>query len=282
MREKNEKEEPMIEVRNLYAEYDGVQVLRDVSLEVYPQEIMVILGPSGCGKSTLLKHIVGLLAPVSGTVKLFGVPLEEMTEDQYRETLKKMGMLFQGGALLGSMTVGENVALPIREHTDLDEETIELVVNMKLSLVGLAGCAHLMPSQLSGGMRKRAGLARALALDPEVLLFDEPTAGLDPVMSAGMDRLLLRLRNALDMTAVVVTHELSSVRTIADRVTMLDDGEIIAYGSLYDVETSQEPRVRDFLEARYKEPGPSELLMRTLEKGDDGTGSRAEPAGRGG
>lgn len=256
--------EPLIEVKNLNSEYDGEPILKNVSIEVYPKEILVILGPSGCGKSTLLKHIVGLLEPVSGTVKLFGRALDDMTEPEYRETLKNMGMLFQGGALLGSMTVGENVALPIEEHTNLDKETIDLVVSIKLSLVGLAGCEKLLPSQLSGGMRKRAGLARALALDPEVLLFDEPTAGLDPITSAGMDHLILRLRRALSMTAVIVTHELKSVRAIADRVTLLDDGEVIAYGTLYEVETSREPRVRRFLEATFDEPGPSELLMRTL------------------
>lgn len=256
-------------MKGLCSEYDNEPMLKNVNIEVYPREIMVILGASGCGKSTLLKHIVGLLKPVSGSVRLFGRDIDEMTEDEYRDTLKNMGMLFQGGALLGSMTVGENVALPILEHTDLDKETIALVVSIKLSLVGLAGCEKLMPSQLSGGMRKRAGLARALALDPEVLLFDEPTAGLDPITSAGMDRLILRLRRALAMTAVIVTHELKSVRAIADRVTLLDAGEVIAYGSLYEVETSQEPRVRRFLEATFDEPGPSELLMRTLEPDTD-------------
>lgn len=257
--------EPLIEVRDLYSEYETKRVLKGVSLEVYPGEIMVIMGPSGCGKSTLLKNMVGLLEPSSGTVSLFGKRLDKMTDAEYRETLKNMGMLFQGGALLGSMTVGDNIALPIREHTDLDAKTIDLVVGIKLSLVGLAGCEKLMPSELSGGMRKRAGLARALALDPDVLLFDEPTAGLDPVTSAGMDRLILRLRKALDMTAVVVTHELQSVRTIADRVTLLDEGDVIAYGPLDEVEGSQEPRVRKFLDAQYEEVGPSELLMRTLE-----------------
>ena len=258
----------VIEVRNLFTEYEDKKVLHDISMEVYPKEIMVILGPSGCGKSTLLKHIVGLLSPVSGTVKLFGKDIKDMGEDEYFQTLRRMGMLFQGGALLGSMTVGENVALPIREHTKLDGATIDLVVGIKLSLVGLAGCEALMPSELSGGMRKRAGLARAIALDPEVLLFDEPTAGLDPVTSAGLDQLVLRLRRGLDMTAVVVTHELSTMRTIADRVTLLEDGEIIAYGTLEEIEGSEEPRVTKFLEARYKEEGPSELLMETLEGGD--------------
>jgi len=258
----------VIEVRHLYTEYEDKKVLHDISMEVYPKEIMVILGPSGCGKSTLLKHMVGLLHPVSGTVKLFGKDIEDMSEDDYFQTLRRMGMLFQGGALLGSMTVGENVALPIREHTKLDNATIELVVGIKLSLVGLAGCETLMPSELSGGMRKRAGLARAIALDPEVLLFDEPTAGLDPVTSAGLDQLVLRLRKGLDMTAVVVTHELSTMRTIADRVTLMEDGEIIAYGTLEEIESSKEPRVTKFLEARYKEAGPSELLLETLEEGD--------------
>jgi len=262
--------EPLIEVKRLCSEYDGRPILKDVSIEVYPKEIMVILGPSGCGKTTLLKHIVGLLDPVAGAVKLFGRDLDKMDESEYREILKNMGMLFQGGALLGSMSVGDNVALPIREHTTLDKDTIDLVISIKLSLVGLAGCEDLMPSELSGGMRKRAGLARALALDPEVLLFDEPTAGLDPSTSAGMDRLILRLRRALSMTAVIVTHELKSVRAIADRVTLLDDGEVIAYGSLYEVETSQEPRVRKFLDATFDEPGPSELLMRTLVPDDNG------------
>lgn len=258
---------PVIEVKDLYSEYEDKRVLHGVSLEVYPKEIMVILGPSGCGKSTLLKHMVGLLTPVSGTVKLFARDISDMTDDEYMDTLKNLGMLFQGGALLGSMTVGDNVALPIREHTNLNSETIELIVGIKLSLVGLGGCERMMPAELSGGMRKRAGLARALALDPEVLLFDEPTAGLDPVTSAGMDRLILRLRRALDMTAVVVTHELKSMRAIADRVTLLDAGEVIAYGPLEEVESSKEPRVRKFLEARYEEAGPSELLMRTLDDG---------------
>lgn len=257
--------EPVIEVRNLYSEYEEKKVLHDVSMEVFPKEIMVILGPSGCGKSTLLKHIVGLLRPVSGTVKLFGKRIDQMEEDEYFETLRRMGMLFQGGALLGSMTVGDNVALPIREHTKLDKDTIDLVVSIKLSLVGLAGCEMMMPSELSGGMRKRAGLARAMALDPEVLLFDEPTAGLDPITSAGLDQLVLKLRKGLDMTAVVVTHELTTMRTIADRVTLLENGEIIAYGTLEEIDGSREPRVRRFLEARYKEEGPSELLMETLE-----------------
>ncbi len=266
--------EPLIEVKDLYSQYEDKRVLHGVSLEVLPNEIFVILGPSGCGKSTLLKHMVGLLEPISGTVSLFGRRLDEMTEDEYRETLKRMGMLFQGGALLGSMTVGDNIALPIREHTRLDETTIELVVGIKLSLVGLGGCEDLMPSELSGGMRKRAGLARALALDPELLLFDEPTAGLDPVTAAGLDRLILRLRKALDMTAVVVTHELESMRAIADRVTLLDAGEVIAYGSLDEIESSREPRVRRFLDAKFEEGGASELLMRAIEEVEEEVGDQ--------
>ena len=214
---------------------------------------MVILGGSGSGKSTLLRTLVGLERASSGEIWIQGKEFANISEDERDELRKKMGMSFQGGALFGSMTVGENVALPLQEHTDLDPSTIEIMVRLKLDQVGLSGFENYMPAQLSGGMKKRAAIARALSMDPQVLFFDEPSAGLDPIIAAGIDELILKLKKAFKMTIVVVTHELASAFLIADRMIVLDKGVIVADATVDEMKSSTQPRVRQFLD-RVPEP----------------------------
>ena len=239
-----------LEIRGLKAQYGDKVILDQVDLLVQTGEILTVLGGSGCGKSTLLKHAVGLMTPADGTVKLLGVDLAAAGEAEKREVLVRTGVLFQGGALLNSLTVAENVALPLEQHTDLPPKVISDVIRMKLSLVGLSEAAGLYPPELSGGMRKRAALARALALDPEILFCDEPSAGLDPLTAAGIDRLIKDLRDTLDMTVVVVTHEMASVEIIADRVLMLDAGNVLFDGTLDEMRRSENPTVQDYLARR--------------------------------
>ena len=228
---------PIIEVRHMIKSFGTQPVLEDINLDVYPGEIMVVIGGSGCGKSTLLRHLIGSLNPDQGTVKLFGRDITTMSEAKLNEVRKRFGILFQSAALFNSLTVGENVALPLREHTNLDESTIEIMVKIKLELVGLREHANKMPAQLSGGMKKRAGLARAIALDPQILFYDEPSSGLDPVTSAQIDRLIIDLTKKLRVTSVVVTHQMDSAFTIADRMCMLDKGRILKIGSRQEFET---------------------------------------------
>ena len=236
----------LIEVQNLSAKYGDRLVLQDVSMEVRGGEIMVILGGSGCGKTTLLKHIIGLLFPHSGTVRLFERDIARMDERDRNETLRRIGVMFQYGALLNSLTIGENVALPLQMGEGLLAPTIERIVRMKLHLVGLDHAYSLYPPELSGGMRKRAALARALARDPEILFCDEPSAGLDPVTALGIDELLLTLNGELGMTIVVVTHELRSIDRIAHRITMLESGHVLFAGGLQEAKTSGIEGVREF------------------------------------
>lgn len=213
----------IIQVKNLTAGYGSDNIiLEHVSFDVYEGEIFVILGGSGCGKSTLLKHLVGLLPPLAGRVSIDGVDLSACSEQALQQTLRKIGVLFQSGALLGSMTLAENVALPIREYTRLPQAAVDTLVRMKLNLVNLGGYEQYLPGEISGGMKKRAGLARAIALNPKILFFDEPSAGLDPIMSAELDNLILRLNKTLGTTMVIVTHELQSIFAVAQRVIMLD------------------------------------------------------------
>jgi len=245
--------ETAIEVSNLVTHYGDREILKNISLSIPKGMTTVILGGSGCGKSTLLKHLIGLLKPTKGKINILGNDITAMNEDRLNEVRKKMGILFQGAALLNSMTIMNNVSLPLREHTKLKESTIEIMVRMKLDLVGLSGFDAFYPSQLSGGMKKRAGLARALALDPELLFFDEPSAGLDPVTAAGLDELILKLGKVFRMTIVVVTHELPSVFAIADYVIMLDKGEVLFSGTLEELRASDHPRIRMFLERKPEE-----------------------------
>jgi phospholipid/cholesterol/gamma-HCH transport system ATP-binding protein len=238
----------VVGVRDLTSSYGDRQVLHGVSLQVEPAEVHVVLGPSGCGKSTLLKHLVGLLEADSGSIRLFGEEIVGRDEDALAPLLARTGVLFQGGALIQSMTVIENVMLPLREHTALARAEIELVAQLKLATVGLAAFQHLLPAELSGGMRKRAALARAIALDPELVLCDEPNAGLDPVTAAGIDRLILDLRDALGITMIVVSHELQSIRRIADHITMLQEGAVVARGGITALEQSSDPRIRSFFQ----------------------------------
>ncbi|MFY9752905.1 MAG: ABC transporter ATP-binding protein [Candidatus Acidiferrales bacterium] len=248
-----------IAVRKLRVKYGEREILHGINFTVQPGETLVILGGSGSGKSTLLRTLVGLEIPSSGDIWMRGENFAAMTEAERDELRKKMGMSFQGGALFGSMTVGDNVALPLREHTPLDDSTIEIVVRLKLDQVGLSGFENYMPAQLSGGMKKRAAIARALAMDPEILFFDEPSAGLDPIIAAGIDELILKLKKAFHMTIVVVTHELASAYLIADRMILLDKGIIVADGTTKELQGSHQPRVRQFLD-RVPEPELSEEL----------------------
>jgi phospholipid/cholesterol/gamma-HCH transport system ATP-binding protein len=250
---------PAIAVRNLRVNYGEREILHSINFEVQSGETMVILGGSGSGKSTLLRTLVGLERPSGGEIWLRGKNFAALPPGERDDLLKRMGMSFQGGALFGSMSVGDNVALPLREHTHLDESTIDIVVRLKLDQVGLSGFEAYMPAQLSGGMKKRAAIARALAMDPEILFFDEPSAGLDPIIAAGIDDLILKLKKAFRMTIVVVTHELASAYLIADRMILLDKGIIVANGTTEELRASQQPRVRQFLD-RVPEPELSEEL----------------------
>lgn len=256
-----------LEVHDLVARYGEREILRGINLRVAPGEVRVILGGSGCGKSTLLKHSIGLARPASGHVRLLGVDLAQADEPEREAVLGRIGMLFQGGALLNSLTIHENVALPIRERVSLPAGVVNEMVRMKLGLVALEGAAHLTPPELSGGMKKRAALARAMALDPEILFCDEPSAGLDPTTAAALDRLILNLKGRFGMSLVVVTHELASIEAIADRVTMIDKGEVIADGTLREVKKMSHSVVRAFFD-RQGEPESARLsVMGALEAG---------------
>ena len=240
--------EAMISVRDLHVKYGTTEILHGVSFDVRRGETLVIMGGSGSGKSTLVRTLIGLEKPSSGHVLIKGKDVAAIGETELDEVRKKIGMSFQGGALFGSMTVGENVGLPLREHTKLEDSTIEIMVRLKLEQVGLEGFEYYMPSQLSGGMRKRAAVARALAMDPEILFFDEPSAGLDPIIAAGIDQLILELKRAFHMTILVVTHELASTFLIADRIVLIDRGSILAIGTIAEMQSSAQPRVRQFLD----------------------------------
>jgi len=237
---------PVIEVKELVAAYGEQVVLDGISFMVAPQQIFVVMGGSGCGKSTLLRHLLGLYRPTAGSIQILGTDVTRTKEEDLQPLRARIGMVFQGAALFNSMTVAENVSLPLEEYTDYPDRVIQDIVDWKLHLVELDHARDYMPAQLSGGMKKRAAIARAMALDPAILFFDEHTTGLDPVMAAELDRTILRLREKLHITVVVVTHDMTSIRRIADRGIMIADKHIAAAGSIREMEQSGDARVVNF------------------------------------
>jgi len=255
VRETRDPEADHLRVVALSMHFGGRRVLNDIDLGIRRGEIFVVMGPSGCGKTTLLKHVCGLLPPDLGTVYIDGKDIYLLPEDDLNRLRRRMGMSFQGGALINSMTVLDNVKLPIRESTDLPDELITVQARLKLDMVGLLHATHLLPGDLSGGMRKRAAVARAMALDPEILFFDEPTSGLDPIMSAELDNLILKLNHVFRITMVVVTHDLASAFSIADRIAMLKDGRVLALGTREEIQASRNPDVQAFIHRSIEETG---------------------------
>jgi len=255
--------QPVISCKSVVKRFDGREVLSGVTLDVMPGETMVIMGGSGSGKSTMLRMMIGSFAPDEGSISLFGQNICGLKEEAMNSVRKRFGILFQSGALFNSMTLAENIALPLREHTDLDEAIIDIQVKIKLELVGLREHADKYPSQISGGMKKRAGLARALALDPQILFYDEPSAGLDPVTSAQIDQLIVALSKQLGVTSVVVTHEMDSAFTIADRMAMLDKGRMLMVQTRewYD-------ELRKQTDQECKDRPESDRLIRQFLRGD--------------
>ena len=253
----------VIEIRNLVRRFGPQTVLDGINLDIAEGETMVIMGGSGCGKSTLLRHLIGSLQPSEGSIKIFGEEIATVGEAGLDVVRKKFGILFQSGALFNSMSIADNIALPLREHTKLDSHIIEIQVMIKLELVGLREHANKFPSQISGGMKKRAGLARALALDPRILFYDEPSAGLDPVTSAEIDQLMLDLTRKLGVTSVVVTHEMDSAFTIADRMTMLDKGRALMIDTRQAFDALRKTSVDDAVNLNEKD-----RLIRQFLRGD--------------
>jgi len=247
-------EAAVVRVEGLQAHYGPRQILHDIDLAVRPGEIMVIMGGSGSGKSTLLRHLVGLLRPTAGRIELLGVDITRARAQEMVRLRRKIGVAFQGGALFSSMSVLDNIMLPLREHTRLDRKTMEIMARLKLEVVNLAGADALMPAELSGGMLKRAAVARAIVMDPLLLFFDEPSAGLDPVVSSALDELILKLRDAMNMTMVVVTHELESAFRIADRITVLDEGRILTIDDVAGLRRSTNRQVQNLLNRRADAP----------------------------
>ena len=245
----------IIQVRDLTVGYGTDIILENISFDVLEGEIFIVLGGSGCGKSTLLKHLIGLIPPLSGRIRIDGEDISNCDEATFKTILKKIGVLYQSSALFGSMTIAENVSLPIKEYTDLPQKSVDTLVKMKLNMVNLKGYENHLPSEISGGMRKRAGLARAMALNPKILFFDEPSAGLDPVTSVELDNLIIHLNKSLGTTMVIVTHELQSIFNVAHRVIMLDKQTkgIIAEGNpMHLKDHSENPFVRNFFNRKSK------------------------------
>ena len=255
----------IIEVDDLVRKFGDRRVLDKISFNVHRGDTLVIMGGSGCGKSTLLRHMIGSMKPTSGIVKLFGEEITKMKERELERVRLRFGMLFQSGALLASLTVGENVALPLLQHTDKSPDEIEQIVKQKLEMVGLTGFEDLRPDEISGGMKKRVGLARALALDPELLFSDEPTSGLDPIMTAVVDELTLKLTHGTHMTAVVVSHDMTSAFRIATRMIMLGHGGIVAQGTPDEIRNSPNPEVQQFIHGEADGPIPLNLSQEEHE-----------------
>ena len=248
MNEKNQA--TVIETRNLVTHYGERAILKGVDMDIERGQVRVIMGGSGSGKTTLLRNLLGLNRPTSGSIRILDRDITKIGTRELFKLRRNMGVAFQGGALLGSMSVGENISLPLRVHTDLDESTIRIMTRMKLEVVNLAGFEDLMPSELSGGMLKRAALARSVIMDPQLLFFDEPSAGLDPVVSAELDELILRIKEAMNVTIVVVTHELESAFKIADKITVLGQGKVLMTGTVEEIHNSDNETIQDMLNRR--------------------------------
>jgi phospholipid/cholesterol/gamma-HCH transport system ATP-binding protein len=259
----SQEREVVISVKNIVKNFGSRRILNGISLDIYQGETLVIMGGSGCGKSTFLRHLIGSHKPDSGEIWMFGRDIAKISDDEMHEVRKKYGMLFQSGALFDSMTVGENIALPLKEHTKLDSNIINIIVKMKLELVGLRGFENLMPSQLSGGMKKRVGLARAIVMDPSIVFYDEPTAGLDPVMTGVVDKLTMDLTKKLNITSIVVTHDMNSVFRIADRIVMLHQGNVLEIGTPEQIKNSKNPIIHQFV------AGSAEGPISFFQTGDD-------------
>lgn len=259
-----DERDEVIEVENLVTHFGDRKILKDVTLSVRQGEILVIMGGSGSGKSTLLNHLLGLLKPTSGTIRMLGRDITRISEREFTEIRKKLGVAFQGGALFSSMNLIENIMLPLFEHTDLDRSTMEIMARMKMEVVSLSGFEKLMPAELSGGMIKRAALARAIVMDPRILFCDEPSAGLDPVVASAIDDLILSLRAATGMSVVVVTHELDSAFKIADRICVLDKGAVLTIAPVDEVKANPDHRIQNLLNRRTEEEvlDPEEYLRR--------------------
>ena len=236
-----------IEIINLFKKFNRHSVLQGVNLTIRDGETMVIIGRSGCGKSVLLKHIIGLIRPDEGQVIVEGQEISRMNGADLNQLRLKFGMLFQGAALFDSLTVGENVAFPLREHTAMSDDKIQAKVKECLGWVGLAGIEHLKPAELSGGMRKRVGLARALAMQPRVILYDEPTTGVDPIMADTINRLIVELHDRFKVTGIVVTHDMTSAYKVGDRIAMLHEGKIAQVGTVEEIRSTNQPVVRQFI-----------------------------------
>lgn len=261
-------DETVIHVNDLVTHYGQRKILNGVNFDVKKGEIRVVMGGSGSGKSTLLWHILGLYEPTRGSIEVLGKDIHSISFNEQLRLKQDIGVSFQSGALFSSMTVGDNVAFPLREFTNLDENTIRIISRMKLEVVNLGGFHKLMPSQLSGGMTKRASLARSIVMDPKLLFFDEPSAGLDPVVSSEIDDLILSLRDTMGMSMVVVTHELESAFKIADRITVLDNGKNLITGTVDEIKKSKNKRVMDLLQrrSRHDKLNPSEYLRRLTQE----------------
>ena len=257
---------PIISVRDVTVEYDNRRILDGVNLDIEPGQITVLLGGSGSGKSTLLRQIIGLERPKSGSISIKGTDITRCSHADLTRLRRSIGVAFQSAALFNSLSVAENIALNLREHTALASTIIDLVVWMKLAVVGLADFGKLQPRELSGGMKKRAAVARALALDPEILVLDEPSAGLDPIVAAELDELILFLKDTFQITALVVTHELRSAFRIADRIAMLFNGRLIAAGTKDEIRANQHPRVKQFLNGVPENPVHTPALAAYLER----------------
>ena len=258
----------LIKVTNLTSAYGERKVLFDIDFEVKQGEILVVMGGSGSGKSTLLRNMLGLMMPSQGEILFNGKDICNVSKVELAKLRQSMGVAFQGGALLSSLSVGDNIKLPLRQHTNLDEKTISIMTRLKLELMNLASYEDLMPSELSGGMLKRAGLARAVIMDPKILFFDEPSAGLDPVTSVELDQLILDLREAMNMTIIVVTHELESAFKIADRIAVLFDGELVTIGSVEQIKASTDERVVNLINRKPRvNPLDADKYLSRLTKG---------------